>query len=257
MVCDPTTHSLLAPLVMSPSQTVLVGSTSTFPTEIYEHVIDDLLCVPMHWRDVVRTLLSCARVCRAWTPRSRLHLYTAIQFYQGGHGIDNSARKLARTLVAQPHLARLVSAVSIVAPGMVLVPVAAALQNVPVLLAGKLPNLTTLHFRGSPPPTPQGIAFLSTPPEVLHRSFFASVATFPRLSSLELYCASFKSLKQLLQMLAGLRALRTLSMIGIDVIKWHADPVHTLTRLPEVTNLAVGEPKDRCVPRTSQSCRGQ
>lgn len=53
-------------------------NVSAFPTEVYEHIIDMLMLQfwdeEDSWRRIRPTLESCSLVCRAWEPRSRLHL---------------------------------------------------------------------------------------------------------------------------------------------------------------------------------------
>lgn len=55
---------------MAEEHDAIVGE-STFPLELYEHIMDHL------WDDV-RTLTACTLVCRAWVPTCRHHLFHTV-----------------------------------------------------------------------------------------------------------------------------------------------------------------------------------
>ena len=219
--------------------------SSTFSTEVFEFVIACIPQLPISWRLRNRTLYNCALTCRAWTPTSQIHLYHTIHFYQAGRGLEQTLHLLERTLVAHPNLSQFIKAVQIVHPAWSLVPVPCALQNVGVLLCGKVPNLESLSFHGAPPPTNRG-RILYPSRLTLHRSFFAAVTTFRELVALELVHTVFPTLGHLLRLLSGLLSLRSLAMFTVEVhgplVADHIERI--VRRLPSITCLAVGDAYD-------------
>ncbi len=230
---------VLNPPSVHPSlATAMSMSTSPiFPVEVCERVISSLWCIHMLWSHYVRTLYNCALVCRAWAPTSRTCLYHTIRFGQGRRGIDENLHQLERTLVAHPHLSRLIREVQVIAPGLVMVPVAPHLQSVLALLSGKVPNLKSLRYRDTPFETHGGF-WIHTPRLPLHRSFFINTFAFRTLEHLELSQTTFDSLRELLHILYRCPSLRRLCLDGVEVRRWNSDPI--FTKLPPVAHLSVG-----------------
>lgn len=91
-------------------------SSSAFPIEIYETIIDNVKNSSDQEAEsgvVPRTLARCARTCQAWLPRSRLCLYRTIYLEHltaSASAIANTVklRRLAQTIQVCPHLRDLV-----------------------------------------------------------------------------------------------------------------------------------------------------
>jgi len=96
------------------------------PVEVWENVIDQL-------QDDMYTLLACTRVCRAWTPRSRLHLRKWIVFYK-----RRQVPRLAKLVRTGEWEVKSCRRVEIVSSSLRTLGLFAA------MFAGKMPHLETL-----------------------------------------------------------------------------------------------------------------
>ena len=102
-----------APRCVFPASEVSPASTevaeSTFPLEIYEHILDFVgadidLC---GWK---RTLASASLVCHGWHPRSRALLFRVLRFLVGD---EDTLLRYRSHLAVAPHLAAYVEEVRI------------------------------------------------------------------------------------------------------------------------------------------------
>ena len=101
---------------------------SAFPTEIEENIIDQL-------SGNTRALCSCALTCRAWLPRSRLHLLHAIYLRD-----EEQLTALYDALEKYPHRRLLVHSVT-TAPKRKKAGRGSVIEIFPLALLTQLPNL--------------------------------------------------------------------------------------------------------------------
>ncbi|KAI0325695.1 hypothetical protein GY45DRAFT_207516 [Cubamyces sp. BRFM 1775] len=191
--------------------------SSTFPTEIYEGILEQIgpfyTMIPLvessiFERDTkLATLCSCALTCRAWLPTSRTCLYRNLTFTTAD---KTSFEHFVRSLEENPWLKTLIKALDIIdidedfTPALVRQPLEHEMdisQTWALMLAGKLPRLHTL-----------GVAFanhLTRPSQ-----FVKSLQTFSAVTTLSLAWKASGTFTDLFRFIASFHNLRRVMVYG-------------------------------------------
>ena len=185
-------------------------SSSIFPTEIYENIID--LIDDREYFKRISTLKNCACTSHAWLPRSRIRLFQLLRL---GWVSQAGLHKILDLWDRLPYLAHSVRELEI--KHLVhwrndngVVPYAAHCVSIPVILAGKLPRLETLridnHIFGA-----ETLAF--------PRKAIFGLATFTRLRTLDIRNVFFANYGEFHRIVAAFPALLTLRM---QITSWRS-----------------------------------
>ncbi|KAI0653644.1 hypothetical protein C8Q70DRAFT_596665 [Cubamyces menziesii] len=220
---------------------------STFPTEIYERIIQwvsnrtqvrsiqaEKLSLKAYLSRL-STLCSCALTCRAWLPTSRACLYHHLAFFS----IDRiSFERLVCSLNAKPWLGTLIVALAVIDNHKTTVDSKVSnseragdiSHTWPIILAGKiskLPHLHTLHLTFA-----DGLA--------RHAQYMTSLqrigTTVTTLSFRWYYSGSFADLVRIISVFPN---LRTLTLVGrLWTPKGNSSGI-PLRRFPPLSKLAI------------------
>ena len=199
------------------------------PTELCENIIDMLYSYLA--RDTfqdIRTLHSCALVCRAWRVRSQRMLFFKVQLSDGP-----SVHRLSVILDAGPHLRGYVHEVTLI--GYYLNTTASIFAIFPIVFAGKLPNVQRVdvihlneHAQTTTTTTTATAWYPWTNPPYrakptlyipLHPRFPTFLSSFTAVSSLALAYTMFRSFSEFARML---HALPNLEQLQCEYVRWLA-----------------------------------
>lgn len=172
-----------------------------FPAEVCEKILDYLAELsteakqhyPGYDDPWTGTLHACSLVCRAWTYRSQLYLFSALRVQctrNSGYGLDHLIAFLGREQYVTPRVAELTA----VGDDVDATP---TLHTVPLRLPKHLPRLTRLHISN-------GVLYI--PPAV-----FLALHHFPPIVQLTLAgfaVCSFSDLRKFISAFANLKDLR-------------------------------------------------
>ncbi|TFK81429.1 hypothetical protein K466DRAFT_451226, partial [Polyporus arcularius HHB13444] len=163
------------------------------PLEIAENIIDVLS------RDV-RSLRSCALICRGWHSRARYHLMTTIRVQS-----RDELFSICDYFTFNPHLASLVRSLSVA-------PVEAGslslLEIIPVRLVSRLPNLHRYVMRNS---STSAFDIRSNGVHLnIHRTTIVQIRTYLHVDALSLGPLEFSAIAELARLLIALPSLRCL-----------------------------------------------
>lgn len=183
----------------------------SFPQELVDHIIDQL------YNDVP-SLKSCARVCKAWLPASRYHIFAKISLKAASlHGPASfpsaCCRRLLSVIEQSPEVASCIRELE-VCEGTpfhchhpeVDATVWAITDVGLLLLFRKLKNLRRLEF------TATSTFYWKSLPATFQNAFLSLLATSPFLTSLRLHSWCFPSLTSLSLLLSHCRRLKGLSL---------------------------------------------
>ncbi|KIP10552.1 hypothetical protein PHLGIDRAFT_219187 [Phlebiopsis gigantea 11061_1 CR5-6] len=194
--------------------------TGVLPTLICEMVIDSVAGqmrrVGKQWwhYDTMETLQACSLTCRAWTPRSQLHLFRFLRVRCS----EKQVRRVIALLDKNPALRSRIEVLVIRAPGFL-----ATLKPIPLQLSAALPDVPELCISRS---------FIELAPSSL---IATSMGTFTAVTVLALYHCYFGSRDDICRLLVALPRLHTLAL---DEPSWVLAQRYTSVVLdPEPTTL--------------------
>ena len=207
------------------------------PTEVCESIID---MVYDWWASTderlvyIRTLYSCALVCRDWRIRSQQTLFYSVRLSSSA-----SFHRLSTILDSAQHLRDYVYHVELT--GYHLHYTTSTFALFPVVFAEQLPNLERIdveHLGGTDetwfPRTPDPPKARSLPYIPLHSRFPTFLSSFTSVSTLGLNYATFRSFTEFARMLHGLPNLEQLSCVFVRwITAGGAHPGADLTREPD------------------------
>jgi len=174
------------------------------PVEVWENVIDELQDDINDWS----TLLACARVCRGWTARSRLHLWKSL-ILQRPEQVAQLA-KLVRTGSWEVEECRTVTIKF--RPR--------TLSLFAMMFAGKMPRLEELEVRHA-----------EWKPGEMHADVFLHLSAFTSITRLTLSGITFPSVQTFGRLVSALPSLATLVCHRIE-FRAHDVNVGALLRRP-------------------------
>ncbi|KAI0693689.1 hypothetical protein C8T65DRAFT_585555 [Cerioporus squamosus] len=170
-----------------------MSSTSNVPVEICQHIIDAL------WDDI-GTLRQCALACRAWLPRSRLHIFHSITLRE-----RPNVYAFASVMQRERSIEQLVQRIRIDLEKHTFL-----LDSFFAVLGHRLPRLRELSLTGNMFP---GLFHRHiTRRTCLHASFMASI------TSLSLYKVTFLTFGDLARLLDTLT--HCLTHLTLDSTSW-------------------------------------
>ena len=196
------------------------GSALRLPTEVCETVIDMLYShrsLPEEL-EYLRTLRSCALVCRDWRVRAQRMIFYLVHL-----STVSSLKRFSAVLHVGQHLGTFVHQVMVV--GRHLHTTTSLLSLFYTVLAGRLPNLQGLHIRhikesdtwySEESNSPEGKPLPYIP---LHPRFPTFLSSFKQLSNLYLEGTVFRSFNEVARMVHLLPSLETLACVSV---KWLA-----------------------------------
>ncbi|KAI8986799.1 hypothetical protein BD414DRAFT_43358 [Trametes punicea] len=203
------------------------SSSSVFPIEIYEQIIEDIGQEaldpidrsPLYRSRALKTLWSCALTCRAWVPKSNACLYRQLTFSQD----DVIMRPLLQTLDAHPALRTLVTELTITRRNVTNTtrssqaavnaspftrPDSVRCMLFPIIMAHRFPRLEHLRLN------PDGDFYRGeeTRGIIVHRAFLASLRTFRSVVKLSLCRVLFESYPDLEKILFAFPCLEIVAL---------------------------------------------
>ena len=204
-------------------------SPPRLPIEICEQIIDVVDCI-LFLDDTSRrrevTLRSCALVCRAWHPRSRMQIFKCITLVD-----HKSLQRFIAALDANPCLGLYVKTLHITSVRYASsstdpkrLDIGFSPRDVFVLspgaLRGRLPSLTSIHakwYSDEKKTVPRPLPYIPVHPQSSYL-----YTSFKRVRALTLSWAVFANFSDFVRVLDGFHELHTLSMsfITVDTVRW-------------------------------------
>lgn len=188
------------------SDTPPIFPPPTFPLEIAEHVID---CVGSG-HQAYRTLMTCALTCKAWLPRSRARLYSAVVIRRQFQLIQFS-----RSLAYRPLLSPLVKEFIVLWKRGWQKSTLQCLISFPDQLACRLPNLRQLKIFST---------LTASPLSFYGPHFFLSIGEFRSMTTLVLSTIVFQSFSNFGRLLLALPTITSLDCYRLQWKRLGADP---------------------------------
>ncbi|CCL98591.1 uncharacterized protein FIBRA_00593 [Fibroporia radiculosa] len=174
------------------------------PTEVWERVIDFIPAVDRMggFRDSRQDLFACALTCRAWLPRSRLHLFYRVEIPTSRH-----LSSFAKQIRLYPFLEEFVREVAL----WPFEKQSKAVGTFPLMLARKLKSVRILHINMH---TTDDYVFPPT-----HDVFHISLCEFTSVTTLELNYVKFSTYTAMGRLLSSLPHLSVLACNALYVSK--------------------------------------
>ncbi|KIP01589.1 hypothetical protein PHLGIDRAFT_345496 [Phlebiopsis gigantea 11061_1 CR5-6] len=180
----------------------------TLPTEICERIIDFVAEEVQYaarismWEDeVFNTLQACALTCRAWTPRSQLHLFRFLGVdcsYKTKHPLADFYEFMDRHKPLQAYVEALLARADDYKMS--------AMHILPIRMPRLLPQLAHLQLI-------KGVLYVPSGP-----FFQVSMRQFTMVRELVLYKIAFYSVQDLRRVAGAMQNLRSLS---VTCVSWH------------------------------------
>lgn len=192
----------------------VVSFPGSFPTEVEESIINEL-------QDDVEALRSCALVCRAWHPRSVVHLFKGIQLAR--YAPPSQPDDLRTYLVDRPFLIIKVSSMTIQS--------AIQLDILRPLGHLRLPHLRSLKLACSQRKTLHPVSF--------HRNTLRALRVTSQLEYLHLIGIKFDKAIHFTKLIDALPRLRTLRCERVELPPPKPGPVQMGPKQSNLRSLTV------------------